>query len=330
MKWYFVLFLPLLIAGCKREERPLSIPFVQPTPPRITAIEVRENKCDMPFLATITPIVSNAIGGERFYWVIGGTPYNGAQITLNIVQPELIQGLCIVENQVGSDSFRFTITYASTSLPVIPEFGFGAFNDNFRAPASISFEDLSLRATSVRWEFGDGFSSTLRNPAYVYRNPGNYTVTLYAYCESDTQSISKTIQIQNAPNRLNFRRFVLEQIPRNYIPENQFDDTYGGDFYFSLFSGGFNIGNSHIYRNRSRAPLIWQVPENWNGDSRTFFNRAQQYQVLLEDFNEGHVSNTLLLNATFSGLELETLYYPRQLKFGSQGFEIYFDIDYED
>ena len=50
-------------------------------------------------------------------------------------------------------------------------------------PAKLQFRDISTTApgttiTGWKWDFGDGGSSTERNPQYTYRTPGSYTVTL--------------------------------------------------------------------------------------------------------------------------------------------------------
>jgi len=46
-------------------------------------------------------------------------------------------------------------------------------------PLSVTFKDQSNgQPASWRWNFGDGSQSTERNPVHVYRNPGNFDVTL--------------------------------------------------------------------------------------------------------------------------------------------------------
>jgi gliding motility-associated-like protein len=47
-----------------------------------------------------------------------------------------------------------------------------------RAPFTVSFSDLSPAAASWRWEFGDGNSSTAKNPTHTYVTPGSYSVKL--------------------------------------------------------------------------------------------------------------------------------------------------------
>lgn len=47
------------------------------------------------------------------------------------------------------------------------------------APLSVAFTDQSARSpSSWSWDFGDGTSSTVRNPTHVYAQPGGYVVRL--------------------------------------------------------------------------------------------------------------------------------------------------------
>ena len=49
------------------------------------------------------------------------------------------------------------------------------------APLPVTFKDTSSDSpTSWSWTFGDGASSTARNPVHSYRIAGSYTVTLTA------------------------------------------------------------------------------------------------------------------------------------------------------
>ena len=44
--------------------------------------------------------------------------------------------------------------------------------------ASVQFTDVSSKADSWSWDFGDGATSTLQNPSHAYNNPGIYNVKL--------------------------------------------------------------------------------------------------------------------------------------------------------
>lgn len=48
------------------------------------------------------------------------------------------------------------------------------------APAKVAFENKSEKADAYTWDFGDGNSSVEESPEHVYRESGNYTVTLMA------------------------------------------------------------------------------------------------------------------------------------------------------
>ncbi|RYE19052.1 MAG: PKD domain-containing protein, partial [Sphingobacteriales bacterium] len=71
------------------------------------------------------------------------------------------------------------------------------------APLSVQFSNASTGATSYRWYFGDGSSSTSINPQHTYTQPGTYTVQLVAISSQGcTDSVSKaayvTIQLPEA------------------------------------------------------------------------------------------------------------------------------------
>lgn len=51
------------------------------------------------------------------------------------------------------------------------------------APTRISFENMSEKADSFYWDFGDGTISTDSSPVHRYRNSGNYLVSLKAMKE---------------------------------------------------------------------------------------------------------------------------------------------------
>ena len=47
-----------------------------------------------------------------------------------------------------------------------------------RTGQSVSFSNLSSSGEDWEWQFGDGSTSTLKNPSHIYRNPGTYLVIL--------------------------------------------------------------------------------------------------------------------------------------------------------
>jgi PKD repeat protein len=60
------------------------------------------------------------------------------------------------------------------------------------APLNVQFTDLSSGSVdSYQWNFGDGSTSTLRNPLHTYSDPGIYTVTLTVTGGSDVDTVEK-------------------------------------------------------------------------------------------------------------------------------------------
>lgn len=87
------------------------------------------------------------------------------------------------------------------------------------APMSVAFTDLSAEPTSTSrtWVFGDGGTSTLATPTYIYGVPGVYTVTMDATrCVYGSELVSKEAYVT-----------VLEPLP-GYIPGNAPEDTTSG------------------------------------------------------------------------------------------------------
>ena len=60
---------------------------------------------------------------------------------------------------------------------------------------AVSFSDNSINASNWYWDFGDGFNSTLQNPAHTYSAVGSYTVCLTASNACNASSICSTIII---------------------------------------------------------------------------------------------------------------------------------------
>ena len=94
------------------------------------------------------------------------------------------------KNSAGSNTTKMTgyITVTSVSSPVA---SFTADMTSGMVPFTVRFNDTSSNTpSSWLWSFGDGSSSTEKNPVYTYTNTGNYTVSLKA--ANDGGNSSKT------------------------------------------------------------------------------------------------------------------------------------------
>ena len=86
---------------------------------------------------------------------------------------------CVKEKRVPKANFSFT----------------GAGGD---APCTVSFSNSSLFANSYIWDFGDSNTSTDVHPTHSYTTGGTFTVLLTATGDGGTDTISKTLIINNS------------------------------------------------------------------------------------------------------------------------------------
>ena len=63
------------------------------------------------------------------------------------------------------------------------------------APLSVQFNNKAENAVSFNWDFGNGDTSTEKNPVHTYSTAGIYTVNLTASNENGTDSKTATINV---------------------------------------------------------------------------------------------------------------------------------------
>lgn len=104
------------------------------------------------------------------------------------------------------------------------------------APTSVSFVSMCENTDAVKWDFGNGQSSTEKNPTANYSVGGVYTVTLTATNSNGSNKITKTVNIQNEVKKLPIADFSFSgsnlrapvQVVFNNLSQNA--TTYSWDF----------------------------------------------------------------------------------------------------
>lgn len=86
----------------------------------------------------------------------------------------------------------FTVLMFSCSTPIEPDFSFTP--EMPRAGQVVKFTNLTETGESWNWTYGDGGTSTVKNPTYIYKKPGVYDITLRAD-SNDNYVITKKITI---------------------------------------------------------------------------------------------------------------------------------------
>lgn len=95
----------------------------------------------------------------------------------------------------------FECSWTSVIAPSIaPSAAFSMNNNNAPLNSAVLFSNQSVGGTTGwLWYFGDGDTARSENPSHAYTASGTYTVTFIAFQCSESDTISQSITIQDAP-----------------------------------------------------------------------------------------------------------------------------------
>jgi len=88
------------------------------------------------------------------------------------------------------------------TLATLPQADFTFSGNNLKAPTNVTFTNTSQNATSFKWDFGNGQTSTESSPTANYSVGGVYTVTLTAINSSGSDKITKNVNVQNEEKKM--------------------------------------------------------------------------------------------------------------------------------
>jgi gliding motility-associated-like protein len=195
---------------------------------------------------------------------------NSSQITLPLTSDNNITGTWNVSNvnlsQTGSTTYTFTpasnqcavITTETITVYDLPIAKANPISISGKPVLNVDFTNLSLNATNLSWEFGNGeTSNTIGGVSSSYLTPGNYTVTLTAsnnICPDSVWTGTVTVIYDSL-------EFI---IPNIFTPNG---DGVNDEFYIEL-----NNAESFeaIIFNRwgNEVKTLSAVNEKWNGDAK--------------------------------------------------------------
>jgi gliding motility-associated-like protein len=147
-------------------------------------------------------------------------------------------------------------------------------------PYSVSFFDssISTNGLSYLWNFGDGTTSTVRNPIHTYANPGTYSITLTirdTIC-NQTGTITKTNYIR------------VGSIDARFVIAN---DTFCAGTSTQFFDSTIVTPSSWLWDFGGAGTSVLQNPS-------FTFNNPGNYNIRLTVTNNiGCTDDTLMLNA---------------------------------
>ena len=131
----------------------------------------------------LTSVVTGGYGQYYYHW-----PHSG-EITPDVwVNPMVSTNYLLV---VSDECQTFSVSEMTRVIVVKP-------TANFRMSSSVpfnnldlTFQNLSINATTYEWDFGDGNTSTDVHPNNTYIHPGDYIITLIA---TDDKGCKDTIR----------------------------------------------------------------------------------------------------------------------------------------
>lgn len=143
--------------------------------------------------AVQTPIINSTLG----FWntTTGATPDGLYQLRLRVFLRDGRQEVTTVNNIRVQNQVA---TPVPTNTPSVPR-PIAAFVQDVttgNAPLTVRFTNQSQgEITSFLWFFGDGSTSTERNPAHTYTRAGIYTITLQVTGPGGTSNVSRQITV---------------------------------------------------------------------------------------------------------------------------------------
>ncbi|GIK85219.1 MAG: hypothetical protein BroJett026_07000 [Betaproteobacteria bacterium] len=156
------------------------------------------------------PVPSTALRGYMVYYVPAGSgtltqPVQSPAVRLdvgnrtthtlsNLAAGTTYQIAVTAYDASGAESaFSNVVSYTTPAASVPPVARFSASTTSGTAPLALNFVDESTGTISgYAWTFGDGTTSTARNPAKVYSSPGTYTVSLTVAGSAGSNTLTKS------------------------------------------------------------------------------------------------------------------------------------------
>lgn len=137
------------------------------------------------------------IGMPTYQWDFGDGNIGSGKNPLHIYNsPGNFKVTLTIKNGAGCGNSGFKLNYITVFDSIKASFGFKA-PATCSVPASYNFLDSSTGNGIVKWnwDFGDGNTSTLKNPTHIYNTEGQYSVRLII---QNTNGCSDTVTKVNA------------------------------------------------------------------------------------------------------------------------------------
>lgn len=251
------IMLVLLFSTCVKEMKPL---------PQADFSYVSEDECTLPKQVTFENLSHNA---SVYRWDFGdGSPVSYEEHPLHTYTSEGNYMVTLTAYGPGGTHESAMPVYVVTT-PVSTFYTNDTIVEVGDTAHFFSSTTSCLPSTWL-WSFGDGFTSTLQNPAHVYSYPGTYTVVL-----TSTNACGATYVVMN--NYVVVSNSALPPLPE--FTANVTNINTGGTVNFTDLS--LNSPNAWFWTFQGGQP----VNSNVQHPSGIVYNNAGTYFVKLKVFN---------------------------------------------
>ena len=199
------------------------------------------------------------------------------------------------DNYIAFNTANYKLFLSTSILPIA---NFSSNVTNSSQPLSVKFTDLSKNANEWVWKFGDGSTSTDRNPVHTYFTAGNYTVNLTASNTNDTNSKLTTIAIQKSIPTITWSNpaNITCGTPLNSTQLNAYT-TVPGTFVYTPAAGTIlSVGAQTLYVNFTPA----DAANYTNGSNNVVINVLAQPVLPEANFSSNVSSGYTPLSVKFT------------------------------
>lgn len=230
-----------------------------------------------PFVATITnKSKESSVGTPTYTWYFGdGKTFSGKNPGTHEYDDTGTYQVRLVMSDPNACNPNDTVNKTISFNTIYVEAGFGG-PPTICERTNVLFNNTSRNATEYYWTFGDGGSSTDRDPEYMFDTAGTYEVVMRAInpetC-NQVDSVTLTIEVSGSPIA-NFRHNPIIPVtndPINFVNQSQFATSYIWDF-----------GDD------TRSELETPEPK--------YYRRTGSYRVCLQALNKIGCSDTICRN----------------------------------
>lgn len=186
--------------------------------------------------------------GLDAYQVVGAGPMNIAPGAYDTIAFAIMAGSGL--NHLENQTLAAREAYTCRILGKGPLYNFFVGDTLLAIDQLVAFNDLNTNATQWNWDFGDGNSSNVSNPAHSYSASGQYTVTLEASNAECRRTFTRTLTVSPAVS-----------IDPPIIPAKMI--VVQSDDRLELTGSHWSPGTTHLAMRDIQSRIVYQVSRPW-------------------------------------------------------------------